>query len=735
MPDRLSRREFLFYGTAAVSGITLGELGRRWLARADAQADAWRGRGLETWRTSVCRECPAACGMRVRRIDEVPVKVEGNPLCPIARGRLCARGQAVVASYFDPDRIVGPARRAGRRGEGRWSPITWDAALDELAAHIREAQAAPGGGGIDAFAAEERGPIAAAWTRFWEVAGGRVSWTPAATAARLAPGLARLTGAAGDPVFDLENATYVLSFGAPIVENWLSPVWCQRSFGRFRRTPGRPRGRLVQIEARRSLTARKADEWLALGPEEQLLLAYGLASVVLREARAAQAFLAEVGGTLDAFERAVAARITPQAVAELTGVPVVTVLRLARELAASPRPLVVVAAEASPALVDAVFGLNALVGALDREGGVLLSAAAPTPEPARDAVATLRDLKDRRPGPRIVAFRDASVLRQLNTPADVGTLLESARLVVSFSPYLDEAAAVSDLLLPIHTPLESWQAVQPAPVLGVETIAITAPAVSPRLETRDLAAVLAGVAQRVGPPMASACRWTSSQDLVEAELDRLAALRRGAPYGSPFDNEWLRQLERGGWWAPAAESPQEFREAVLQAGGWLDPFFAPGAIRQALAARGGLRFPEPPLLVAGRAPGGSGASEHGSVPLRLVPFMPAVLDGSGNPNQPLLFELLGQPDALPWRVWAELSPETAQRLGVGSGSIIRITSAAASIEAVAVLVVGMPAETVAVAFVPSVPAGGRWARQLAADARALWGDGSSAACTVRIAKV
>ncbi len=120
MNDQLKRRDFLFYGGATIVGITLGELGRRQLARAEERANAWRERGVETWATSVCRECPAACGVRVRLVDAVPVKLDGNPLCPVARGRLCPKGQAALEAYFDPDRLLGPARRVGKRGEGRW---------------------------------------------------------------------------------------------------------------------------------------------------------------------------------------------------------------------------------------------------------------------------------------------------------------------------------------------------------------------------------------------------------------------------------------------------------------------------------------------------------------------------------------------------------------------------------------------------------------------------------------
>ena len=474
MSHKLSRRELLFYGGATAVGITLGELGRRQLARADERAAGWRDRSVETWAASVCRECPAACGVRVRLVDGIPVKLEGNPLCPVSRGRLCAKGQAGIESYFDPDRLIGPARRVGKRGEGRWETLTWTAAAELLASHVHQAQGQPDA--ILALAAEERGPVADAWAGFWKAAGARAAWTPAATAARMGARLRALTGAEALAVFDLEHASHVLSFGAPIVEDWLSPVWSQRSFGRFRRSGSRPRGRLVQVDERRSLTARKADEWLALSPGQQVALAYGVAAVLLRENRVDRAFLGEFAGNLAEFDRAVVARYSPDDVAAETGVPVVTLLRMARELSAGPQPLAVVAADADAGLVDAVFALNALLGAFDRPGGI---SAGPVQAPTdpHDAVTALRDLASGSLRPRLLALRDASALRTLGAPLDLGAGLEDARLVVSFSPFLDETAAVAELLLPSHTSLESWHAVLPAPAAPLEAVALARPAV------------------------------------------------------------------------------------------------------------------------------------------------------------------------------------------------------------------------------------------------------------------
>ncbi|MBI2834506.1 MAG: molybdopterin-dependent oxidoreductase [Acidobacteria bacterium] len=743
MSDIISRRDFLFYGGATIAGVTLGELGRRQLARADERAAAWRPRGVETWATSVCRECAAGCGVRARLADDVPVKLEGNPLCPIGRGRLCAKGQAALESYFDPDRLVGPARQAGSRSAPRWERVSWDAGCRLLASQL-------GGHGADviAFAFDEHGPLADAWSHFWSSLGARLVWTHGATAERLTPAVAALTGAKACPLFDLERATHVLSFGAPLVEDWLSPVWTQRSFGRFRRTAGRPRGRLVQVDARQSLTARKADESLILSAEQQIVLAYAIASVLLRENRVNRTAIDAIGGDLAAFENAIVARYSPDDSAAATGVPVVTILRMARELTATPQPLVTVATDAPRPLVDATLALNALIGAIDHPGG-LFGKIVNGAERSADAATVLGDIAAGRIRPRVVAFHDAAALRSVHAPPDPSTYLASVPFIVSFSPYLDESCAVADLVLPLDTPLESWHAVVPAPAIGGETIALARPAVARRLESRDLGSILRAVARAVGGDALTAFPWSSSEGIVREEVARLQRLRRGGLYSEAYEMDWLEQLERGGWWVGDATSDRDFITSALEKGGWIDPYFEPGLLSQSAREQGGLNFPVPPAihgipLAAARdeerAVGTTGQADappaNEGFPLRLTVFTPAVVSLAGNQNVPGLFELLGQPEGLPWRPWVEVGHETAARFRIANGETVQIESPSGRIHAVAVLVEGLPEGTVSMAFVPASSAEARWTRTIDADVRRLCGaDGFSTPCHVRIARL
>jgi anaerobic selenocysteine-containing dehydrogenase len=743
MSASFSRRDFFAYGGSVLAGMTLGEWGRRQLAHADARAERPDRRGSVRWATSVCRECPAACGVRVRLIDEVPVKLEGNPLCPIGRGRLCASGQASLEAYYDPDRLVGPARRTGRRGEHRWTPISWPEATALLASRLTSAPLAPETRPV-AIAAEEQGPLADAWARFWSACGGRAVWTPGPTSARLRPSLVALTGVERDPLFDVEHASYILSFGAPLAETWLSPVWTQRSFGRFRRQPGRSRGRLVQVDVHRSVTARKADQWLALTPEQQVVFAYGIAAIIVRENRQDRRFLERFPGTLAEFERDLVRTYLPNDVSSLTGVPVVTILRLARELSAASQSLAIVDADAPRDLVDAVFALNALIGAFDRPGGVFASSVPPPPA-VEDATGPLREIASGRLRPSVLALRDGSALRA------PGALMRAdafaaADFVVSFSPFLDQTTALADLLLPAHTSLETWHTTRAATAVPGEATAIASPAVAPRLETRDPAETLAATAAAIGGRVASACSWTSAEELVGAHVERLAGVRRGGVYASVYETEWLLQLQKGGWWTPGSETPRAFRAAVLEAGGWGDPFFQPGELRATLETGRGLTFP-----AIGAAPALAAAARHRDsgphvvdgrqrgrdtgFPFRLVLF-PTAAALAANPNQPALYELLGQPEGLPWRSWVEVAPEPARALGLQTGSTVRLVSPTGAMQAVVMVVEGMQPDVVALAHVPALPGGGRWARQIGTDSGDLWPrDDKGSGTRVRLERV
>ncbi len=86
-----------------------------------------------------CFNCESACGMLafVDKEDWTVRRMEGNPYHPASRGRLCAKGPATVNQIRDPERILYPLKRAGKRGEGKWERVTWPQVLEEISAEVR----------------------------------------------------------------------------------------------------------------------------------------------------------------------------------------------------------------------------------------------------------------------------------------------------------------------------------------------------------------------------------------------------------------------------------------------------------------------------------------------------------------------------------------------------------------------------------------------------------------------
>ena len=86
--------------------------------------------------------CESGCGL-LAYVDKETFEVrkfEGNPAHPGSRGRNCAKGPATHNQIYDPERILYPLKRVGKRGEGKWERISWDQALKEVGAKMRESR-------------------------------------------------------------------------------------------------------------------------------------------------------------------------------------------------------------------------------------------------------------------------------------------------------------------------------------------------------------------------------------------------------------------------------------------------------------------------------------------------------------------------------------------------------------------------------------------------------------------
>ena len=115
----------------------------RWDDWVELSSRAWPAREERHYMLvpTTCFNCESACGLLAyvdRETGQVR-KFEGNPEHPGSRGRNCAKGPATLNQVTDPDRILYPMKRSGPRGGGGWERVSWDEALDALAARIRAA--------------------------------------------------------------------------------------------------------------------------------------------------------------------------------------------------------------------------------------------------------------------------------------------------------------------------------------------------------------------------------------------------------------------------------------------------------------------------------------------------------------------------------------------------------------------------------------------------------------------
>ena len=91
---------------------------------------------MEQIRKAACFFCHQNCGVLVHVKDGDIEAIEGDPEHPHSRGGLCARGQIALLHHNHPARLNYPLKRSGQRGEGKWERITWEQALDEIAAKL-----------------------------------------------------------------------------------------------------------------------------------------------------------------------------------------------------------------------------------------------------------------------------------------------------------------------------------------------------------------------------------------------------------------------------------------------------------------------------------------------------------------------------------------------------------------------------------------------------------------------
>src|SRR5512143_3244980 len=284
MSREISRRDFLrlaSVGAATTAVLTgCGPLSRYVKREPYFKMPEYNYNGLSTYYATTCRECAAGCGLVVRTFQGRALKVEGNPDNPVNQGKTCARAQVTLQGLYNPDRVTDPVQRK-RRGASEADKLTWDAAVKV----VTDALTKNAPGEIAFLLGTHPDHLYDLASDLMAALGGDAPVRYGALAmfearATLAQAVQNLFGQPGLPMFDIGGADMVFSFGANFLEPWISQVAQTRAFAQMRQGNAGRRGQLIQFEPRMSQTASKADQWVALKPGTEALVALALGRLV-----------------------------------------------------------------------------------------------------------------------------------------------------------------------------------------------------------------------------------------------------------------------------------------------------------------------------------------------------------------------------------------------------------------------------------------------------------------------
>ncbi len=565
---KIDRRSFLTYTTVAVLGGAAGSMLTPvpWKLMDDAaiwtQNWPWTPvpeDGEVTYKQSVCTLCPGGCGITVRLVNDRPIKIEGSKEYPVNKGSLCPMGISGLQYLYGPSRVTSPLKREGNRGEGKWKKVSWDEALAAVSKKLAELRSSGRPQSVACITGSDQGTIPNLIDRFMSVYGSP-NFIRSATANDAVEQAVYLTqGKLGTPVFDIENANFILSFGSGILDGWGAAGRMFNLYGN-----GKQSKTIIQIEPRLSDTAAMANQWLGINPGTETALALGLANVIIKKSLYDKNFVEnfafgfddwtdENGNTHEGFATMVK-DFTPDKVSQITGIEKTEIISLAMAFARASRPIAINGRGQGdmPGSIDeslAVQLLNALVGNINKTGGISTvpdANYAKWPEVSIDAIASkgrqqpridgagseqfpnTRHLLNRLPEIINSAQGDSPVQALLVTEANpMYTLPDTAAtkkafdqipFIVSFSPYMDETADYADYILPNHSSLERLQDVPTVAGTSRQVIGLAKPVVQPMYDTKHVGDSFIQLANSLGGFIADAFPWRDYEKFLQATL-------------------------------------------------------------------------------------------------------------------------------------------------------------------------------------------------------------------------
>jgi anaerobic selenocysteine-containing dehydrogenase len=276
-------------------------------------------------------DCPDGCSWVVTVDDEGrAINLRGNRKHPFTAGALCAKVNGYLDHTRAPDRILHPLKRVGRKGEGRFERITWDEALETIAARLKATIDEHGGEAIWPFQGTGtlgyvQGLEGRAGQRLWNVLGAsRHDMTACSVAGR--QGATYVTGtAAGMDPETFQHSKLILLWGTNTLTSG-HHLW------KFILKARKQGAHIVAIDPLRTRTAEKADEHLAPLPGTDAALALGLLNVIVSRGAEDREYLAEHTVGWPEFKQRIL-DFKPARAAEITGIDEPTIVALGERIA------------------------------------------------------------------------------------------------------------------------------------------------------------------------------------------------------------------------------------------------------------------------------------------------------------------------------------------------------------------------------------------------------------------
>jgi len=428
---------------------------------------------VKSVRVVCAHDCPDMCSLLAEVEDDRVLRVRGDPEQPFTAGFACAKVNRDADLVHSPERIRTPLRRIGMKGEGKFAPIGWDEALDEITGRWRAIIAESGPLALLGYAYSahqgqmNRGLVLGL---FHALGASRlIAGTVCDTCCEEAWNMTVGPVGGADPEA-VEESDLIISWGADLAATNVH-FWAKVEAAQKRGVT------LVVIDPRRGRTALLAAQHLQIRIGTDAALALGVMHILARDGLIDRTFIGAHTTGFDRLEAEVLPRFPPERVAAITGLAVADIKGFAAMYGAAKRSFIRLGegmtrlARGGEAL-RAVALLPGLTGAYGRRGGGALLLTAASCELNYNALRkpsgpeTTRLVNHLRLGDALLAMTDPP-LRALfvaaNNPAvtcpDAGKvrrgLLREDLFTVVHDPVLSVTARYADIVLPAATYLES----------------------------------------------------------------------------------------------------------------------------------------------------------------------------------------------------------------------------------------------------------------------------------------